>query len=854
MSVNRNLVRQTTVTAGIGAITLLPVPGWATFADAFAVNDLAAYSLLDGFNRETGIGTVLSDGMLARTTISATLVDGAYDISAPGPITLSGGVTQVVHGPLAELMLSPSAAGTAFIEAADAGAQRTLLGLITVATTLAELKNASTTSPLAVFVMGRTTAGDGYQGCFQWRTGNFTTQAAADPLEGIYVVSNSVAVSLGFWVRVYVGAVFPQWWGWKCDSTPANAAAYDLIYPAILSFLNSQGGGAIDFRTDGDNYFPFSKAQVLYDNIEMFSSTASGSKGHIRHVNPDNDTYYRGVFGHPSTYAAADTESIEQEPKYNLGVIGLGDEVVTFTTPAQAGNFEVGDLILVASGETWLHAGLRTRRFWSECNEVTSVDAGTGVVGIKYAAQKSLGGTPVAIHINSGTTIHPQFGIPNRATRNLHIHHLHITQADTNEVDNIPLVDTPHFLFQLGGTYESNFHDLIIDSFAGWSGNQWYRCRIHDIDLRSNREVFDLGYGSHDTELYNWRWTYLPSAVTFFVGGLFYFGDGTHSNTARGFTCLGAGWNGANVLPIGGLANRWHFYDVDIDLPSHNGIYTLLLIDDESETVYHEDLNIHDVTFRGSTCARMLELNGAGGPTLPNRGHSIANLTFINIADSGTNPGSFFRIIKMPGVTVRGLRTDISATALVDTLRDGRIEGIYAPNLKLMVTGSSTGTTFGRNTWSMQQHHIRAIQPINVFVTTPNNVVFSTIIAAGTIHSGDRFRLEVWGNVLGANAAKTIQFTAGGLAVGTISWAAAETGHFRILVEANHHPSASSNRQRNYFQTDKAGVVTSGQLASNIDAATLTYMFALEAWVANAADTIEIFGYEITPITDYNVV
>lgn len=65
---------------------------------------------------------------------------------------------------------------------------------------LSDLKAAATTLG-RVSVFGRTALQDGYEGGFIWRTGNFTTQAASEPAEGIYVPSNYVAVSAGCWVR-----------------------------------------------------------------------------------------------------------------------------------------------------------------------------------------------------------------------------------------------------------------------------------------------------------------------------------------------------------------------------------------------------------------------------------------------------------------------------------------------------------------------------------------------------------------------------------------------------------------------------------------------------------------------------
>jgi hypothetical protein len=81
-------VGQRTTTIGQGSIVLgSSMDGFATFA---AIPDgQVYYTIADGLSRESGIGT-LSAGMLARTTVTATLVGGAYDNTSPEKLNLSG--------------------------------------------------------------------------------------------------------------------------------------------------------------------------------------------------------------------------------------------------------------------------------------------------------------------------------------------------------------------------------------------------------------------------------------------------------------------------------------------------------------------------------------------------------------------------------------------------------------------------------------------------------------------------------------------------------------------------------------------------------------------------------------------
>ena len=110
LSTKKNLVRESTATAGTGAVTLAALTGWARFSQAYSVGDVVPYTIANGDNKEVGLGTVGAGDTLARTTVLATLVGGVYDDTAPVAITLSGTST-VLSGPLAELYETADTAG-----------------------------------------------------------------------------------------------------------------------------------------------------------------------------------------------------------------------------------------------------------------------------------------------------------------------------------------------------------------------------------------------------------------------------------------------------------------------------------------------------------------------------------------------------------------------------------------------------------------------------------------------------------------------------------------------------------------------------------------------------------------------
>ena len=89
------------------------------------------------------------------------------------------------------------------------------------------VENVTTRAALAALAAptGKTSflAEDGREGLFEFRTGNFTSQVAADPLQGLFVASSVVAVSSGCWVRIW-DEVYgrPEWFGAVTNSGTAN--------------------------------------------------------------------------------------------------------------------------------------------------------------------------------------------------------------------------------------------------------------------------------------------------------------------------------------------------------------------------------------------------------------------------------------------------------------------------------------------------------------------------------------------------------------------------------------------------------------------------------------------------------
>jgi hypothetical protein len=96
-----NWIKQTTATTGTGTMTLgAAMAGFIALSDRSDMLPDGAqvrYQIVDGNNREEGIGTYTASGTtLSRDTIIETLVAGVYDNTSPVAITLSGSATVAI--------------------------------------------------------------------------------------------------------------------------------------------------------------------------------------------------------------------------------------------------------------------------------------------------------------------------------------------------------------------------------------------------------------------------------------------------------------------------------------------------------------------------------------------------------------------------------------------------------------------------------------------------------------------------------------------------------------------------------------------------------------------------------------
>ena len=90
--IHANFLECTTGTEGTGNITLVRKTGHPLPLDIYSANDTFEYTIKNGNNWETGLGTVNAANVLVRTTVYATWIDSTttYDDTSPAALTLSG--------------------------------------------------------------------------------------------------------------------------------------------------------------------------------------------------------------------------------------------------------------------------------------------------------------------------------------------------------------------------------------------------------------------------------------------------------------------------------------------------------------------------------------------------------------------------------------------------------------------------------------------------------------------------------------------------------------------------------------------------------------------------------------------
>lgn len=174
---------------------------------------------------EAGLNSV--KGMSPLTTAqaiavqAATAAQGSLADTALQPSSI--GVSVQEHSDNLDTLSAvvPGVAGTTILSLSASVNVRNFLSVIPYVTSRANLKAVDTSLDAACFL----TEG-GREGVFIWRTGDYSTQIAADTAEGIYIKANAIASNAGAWVRQFEGVQDIRWFGGIGNNAFDNASAF----------------------------------------------------------------------------------------------------------------------------------------------------------------------------------------------------------------------------------------------------------------------------------------------------------------------------------------------------------------------------------------------------------------------------------------------------------------------------------------------------------------------------------------------------------------------------------------------------------------------------------------------------
>ena len=312
---------------------------------------------------------------------------------------------------------------------------------------------------------------------------------------------------------------FPEWWGAVPDGSTDCLAAFD---DAIASLPN---GGIVELQETGANYYNISEFIKLADGI-IFQG-----KGYATHIYNSSTTGAAGAgnsrifdFGnHTAT-------SILAETYYILNAITQGDKTVTTTTAAHAGNFSVGDLVFIKSD-----ADDGSNPTNLEINQITSVNATTGVLGIRYGAHVSISAGQRIAKTNGAQT--DPFGYARRIVKQCGVKNLRMSNVDGRD-----------WWHAAGGSFEGTFENLWIETRAVALLNATAHSTFTNIRSNFDRRALELAVGCHDNvfDNINARWETVGETLT--SEKLVAFGQGAHDNVIKNFRINAGEHNGTDGI------------------------------------------------------------------------------------------------------------------------------------------------------------------------------------------------------------------------------------------------------------------------------------------------------------------
>lgn len=238
-------------------------------------------------------------------------------------------------------------------------------------------------------------------GVFVFHSGNFSTQVAADPGQGIYVApQGNPTGAQGAWVRLYHGAVDFVWWGAVPDGvvtdpfgTPVIVSGTDNTqalsnWNVWATYESSLGNGVVVEPSPGTYLWNGGYTGPPYFN--GFDWLVGIKRLYIRggHSAVFQNTYNQSISG-PSFAKSLPwpvTSNGLDGPGGPLGFFinqtVVGATSLTCTTAAEAGNFTAGEWAMIGSLDVQ-YSGFPFNLQQFQFVQIATVNASTGVITIK---------------------------------------------------------------------------------------------------------------------------------------------------------------------------------------------------------------------------------------------------------------------------------------------------------------------------------------------------------------------------------------------------------------------------------------------------------------------------------------
>lgn len=696
-------------------------------------------------------------------------------------------------------LLGRTTAGDGVVEELSASEVRTFLssGAQQIFDTKADLEAANVAADAdSVYVSGYTTAGDG--------GGALYKRVGSEPSHSGKIQSND-----GAWWEIAGAELNVRSFGAVGDGSTDDRASIQ----SAIDAAESMGGGVV-LIPHTDTYY----------RIRLALHARSGVTVHV----PNNATRIvctaDGTNARWPSYGCWNMGGFQGDEymrctAYAISNVSVGQETVTTSTAANAGNFAVGDVVAVETASQFT-IGTYDLPTWLQMNVVTSVDASTGVIGLRRPIDQTQ--TSVQIRqLNSALTFRnsdlSDSGRPLSAIRDFAL--IGGTWENADSQGAAPFCGD-------GGAIDCAIkpHKIVAATGAAY-GNLWAHT-VFECDTQINYSAgCELAFLSHNNYAR--------------IGSITFDASNTVSNPGRGAGINEASRN--NVLKIG---------SIDFADSTPNG--------EMIQLINTQDCFIEVGSLTGDTTthpAVFIRYSAYTGTNVPCRDNKVAV--------GASKAVSQQRYVQISGGSncyrnsVDGhFRGTVTADAMSITAEDNVIDGWYE-NGAISIDGTALRNKFtGRigtgkahnsnytylftnkwNTSTAAQETLKALSYIAESATYTSASALSKTVTfpAGTLQAGDVLKFRMRGSASGATDTKDITISFAGTTVLSLSLA---TGVQQFDIDIEMFINSNTVFVGQCTRVVNSAVVASDATAGSKNFSTTSYDFVVSGVVNGAGDSL----------------